>query len=508
MIHKWSPTQRSLVLPCRLLLVSQALLALIVLGCSVQVHAPARGPVEVGTAPTPHPALPVPRWQDMAERLSAALTRGGYVVQAGQVRFFGVEDCLALPQCYGNNPSSPYGVYCLPPTPGEYVDRPAQPPCPANGPLRWAWRLREDEAVVFVGQTPPPAEYFSFRSYVFSRKGLLGRRDLFASLGDSLNLEVIATAATPNGAAGHPFNQETVVISTADRRLDALLRQRLASGGTPEAIVNTDVIPHSVTRMGLAEENDEFSMLMRVAHFSDAAAGERYTRIPPATVLRVTPPTPMPIDPFSLPPMRPRGTKTSEAWLKPALDSLIDAVQAQYRGLEVGRRRTLTPHLSGLTCLKRRMPCFGDNSDAVYSIGLPIQLNNDPRDFLVVVGIHHETTGKASSMSLAVYNTPRLMGIAGVTGDDLLNSADRFLPSHPQRRYLYAYKFARDCQGEPHCSIVPTGPLGVPLNTMLNFIERAYLEPLTHTGPHPSEIVAPQVLHMCPAFTLFGRYDP
>jgi hypothetical protein len=43
---------------------------------------------------------------------------------------------------------------------------------------------------------------------------------------------------------------------------------------------------------------------------------------------------------------------------------------------------------------------------------------------------------------------------------------------------------------------------------MLNLIERAYLEPLTHTGPHPSEIVAPQVLHMCPAFTLFGRCSP
>src|SRR6266511_1990277 len=91
----------------------------------------------------------------------------------------------------------PYGVYCLPPAPGEHVEPAAKPPCPADGPLHWAWRLREDEGLVFVGQAPPLARYFGFRNYVFSRKGWLGRRELFASLGDSLNLKVISTAGTP-----------------------------------------------------------------------------------------------------------------------------------------------------------------------------------------------------------------------------------------------------------------------------------------------------------------------
>jgi hypothetical protein len=290
---------------------------------------------------------------------------------------------------------------------------------------------------VFVGQIPPLARYFGFRNYVFSRKGWLGRRELFDSLGDSLNLKVISTAGTPNGAVGDPFARETVVITTVDRRPDALLRHWLARSGAPEAIVNTDVIPHHLTRMGIAKESDEFTMLLRVAQFADAAAGEKYIRTPPATVLRVTPPTLMPIEPFPLLLERPRGTQTSEAWLKPALNLLIDAVQAQYRGLEIKRRRMRTPLPSGLMCLKRRTPCFGDNSDALYSVSLPTRLNDDPRDFLVVVGVQHETTGKATFTSLAVYNPPRLMGIAAVTGDELLNSADRYLPTHPQRRYLY-----------------------------------------------------------------------
>jgi hypothetical protein len=496
----------------RVLLASQALLTLLVLGCTAKppapTLAPALGPVEAGTPPVSHLTLPVAPWQDTAQRFTAALTRRGYHVQAGQVRFLRIEDCLALPSCFGNNPSSPYGMYCLPPAPGDTADGPAWPPCPSDGNLRWRWRLREDEALVFLGQTPPAARYFSFRSYLFSRHGLLWRRPLFASLGDSLNLEVMATAGTPNGAAGDPFDRETVVISTADRRLDTLLRQLLASSGAPEAIVNTDVIPRSLTRLGLERNCDDFAMIMRVALFADAAAGERYLRTPAATVLRVTPSTPAPIDPFPLPPVRPHGADTSEEWLRPAMDQLIAAVQAQDQSFAVKRRHTRTLHLSGPTCLEHRTPCFGDNSDTVYSTSLPAWLGDDPRDFLIVVGVQHEATGKASYMNLAVYNTPRLMGVAAVTGSDLRGSAERYLPDHPHSRYLYAYKFARHCQGEPYCFAVPTGPEGVALDTTLNFIERPYLEPATHTGPLASQIVPPQVLHFCPAFTLFGRCNP
>jgi hypothetical protein len=172
-------------------------------------------------------------------------------------------------------------VYCLPPAPGEHVDPAAKPPCPADASVHCAWRLREDEALVFIEQTPPLARYFGFRNYVFSRKGWLGRRELFASLEDSLNLRVISTTGTPKGAAGYPFDRETVVISTADRRLDALLRQWLASSGAPEAIVNTDVIPRHLTRVGMTKESDEFTILMRVAQFADAAAGEKlYAHLP------------------------------------------------------------------------------------------------------------------------------------------------------------------------------------------------------------------------------------
>ena len=502
---------------CHVLFLSAgASLLLLVLGCSVQTSAPtdstaipATGPGQAEVPPKAHPPVSAVPWQETASRLTAALTERGYTVQAGEFRFFQVKDCLAMPNCVGNNPSSPYGMYCLPPAPGHAPVRAVEPPCPREGHLRWVWRLREDEALVFLGKTPPRSRYFSFRSYLFSRKDWFRHRELFASLGDSLHLLDIATTGSPNGAGGDPFAQETVVISTADRRIDTILRQLLPSSGAPEAIVNTDIIPRAITHMGVDDEaSDSFAMLVRVALFADRDAGERYQQAPPATVLRVTPSTPVAIDPFAVPPQRPRGTNTAEDWLRPALAELAAAVKAHYHNLEVKTRRTFAVDLSGRRCIEQGTVCFGDNSDTTYIASIPIRLSDQPQDFLIVVGINHHATGKASYMNLGVYHFKRLMGIGAVTGDDLAGSADRYLPNHPLRRYLYAYKFARHCQGEADCFPVPTEEIGVPLDDALNFIERAYLELATRTGPLSSQLLIPQVLRFCPSFTLFGGCDP
>ncbi len=490
------------------------LLMLLMLGCAVRepmpADTPATGTVQEELTPSPRPPLRVAHWQDMTQHLTDALAQRGYIVQTGQVRFFEPEDCLAVENCVGNNPSSPYGMYCLPPAPGDTVARHAEPPCPPNSNLRWVWRLRPDEALVFLGKTPPPSRYFSFRSYLFSRQGWFRRRPLFASLGDTLNLEVIATAGTPHGAAGKPFMEETVVISTADRRLDTTLRELLTSHGAPEAIINTDILPAALTHLGLEESSDDFAMLFRVALFTDPAAGQRYVQDPPATILRVTPGTASMIDPFPVPvpPLRRPGTHTSEAWLRPALDELIAAVKARYPHLTVRKRRTITFDLSGRQCLERGLPCLGDNPDTMYNSSIPTWLSDSAQDFLIVVGINHQKTGKARYLNLAVYHTKRLMGVGAVTDREVADSANLYLPQHPLQSYLYAYKFARDCQGEPFCFSVPTGQLGVPFDEALNMIERPYLEPLTHTGPLVSQLVHPQVLHFCPSFTILGACDP
>ncbi|MEO7091882.1 MAG: hypothetical protein ABI175_01445, partial [Polyangiales bacterium] len=93
-----------------------------------------------------------------ASALTASLTKAGYTVQAGSMRFFRVENCRSLDNCFGNNPTSPYGFYCLPAAPGgSPVDTELQKICPEG--TRPTWTLREDEAVVLVGRTPPRARY-------------------------------------------------------------------------------------------------------------------------------------------------------------------------------------------------------------------------------------------------------------------------------------------------------------------------------------------------------------
>ena len=108
---------------------------------------------------------------------------------------------------FAANPSSPYGIYMFD---------------------QQAWKLDEMEAVVFFGCTPPPAKYFSFRSYVFSAFHNLHPTLLFASLGDSTNHLVINTTGL---TMNDPFGKTTVVTSTADMATDHAVRDAFTAAG-------------------------------------------------------------------------------------------------------------------------------------------------------------------------------------------------------------------------------------------------------------------------------------
>ena len=121
-------------------------------------------PSGVSCDPAPNAAV---AWADVDAKLEAALG-GDFGVQRGEMHFFRVSDCAGLSNCFGNNPTSPYGFWCLPPAAGAVVaDTELAKICPAD--LRPTWRLREDEAIVAFGRTPPRAKYLGFRSYVYSR---------------------------------------------------------------------------------------------------------------------------------------------------------------------------------------------------------------------------------------------------------------------------------------------------------------------------------------------------
>ena len=426
-----------------------------------------------------------------ADRLRATLGADGYDVDEGSVVFFQIADCAALPTCFGNNPSSPYGLYLVPPAPGEAPLPTDPPPFSKNGHVS-GWRMRADEAIVFLGRTAPPARYLSFRSYLFSRAG----KAIFASLGDSLNHLVLGTDAPPGGDA---FDRETIVITTADATLDAHLRARLAETGASGAMINTDVLPASELTLGLDDASDVLTMLYRVALVSDAAKAKAYFDAPPARLLRVRPRAERKASPLAAPPPRTRGTGVDESAYAAGLDALGAAIKSAHPGAKSAALGYVDLGLDGATCIGMLSSCNGDNSDTVYETNLPIVLGDAAGERIVVYGVDHTAIGKATYTTLGVYDVARLLGVGGVADEKLAGSAAPFFPAGDARAASYfAYSFARSCDGEPFCFEVPVDPPGVSLASQLAIVVRPYLEPATRSGPLKAELLLPRGLHLTP----------
>ena len=65
-----------------------------------------------------------------------------------------------------------------------------------------------------------------------------------------------------------------------------------------------------------------------------------------------------------------------------------------------------------------------------------------------------------------------------ITDLDFNGTAEEYLPDNPNAKYLYVYKIARNCGGDPHCYEVPYGPggYGIGLDQPLLISWRIYLE--------------------------------
>jgi hypothetical protein len=418
---------------------------------------------------------------------SALLERQGYVVQPGELRFFDIQQCApAGVSCLGNNPSSAYGTFWMPPAPDE----------PTAG-LANVWHLRPDEAIVFVGRTPPPAAYYSFTDYLIARQGQL----LAANIGDSLNQLVIQTAgaATADGSTPGPFDALALVITTADATLEGALRSAFAQAGFPAAAMNADVMalraPLSLN-LGTGSGADTFSVIYRIALFADESAGRTYMSAPPVQLLRVTPAQPASGDvPARAPLPRLPLDGSSEVMLAEHLDQLEGAIQARFGG--GGVASTTTPNLLyGEACIALSVNCAAATPDAVFSRNTsPLQFNEpgstDGADFYVVYGVNHKRTGKTVYTNVTLFFPAKALGVEAVA-DQLDDSANAYLSGADE---LYAYVFARDCTGlGAGCVAVPTSFPGLPQGESFTFIERAYLDPATKTRPSALEILRPRVL--------------
>lgn len=438
----------------------------------------------------------------------SALAEDGFTVQEGKLETFNVIDMYnagIIPSCYGNNAQAPYMVYKLPESPGQTAPNTISdaPLKPENKGLWGDYRLRRDEAIVYIGPTPPECDYLSYRSYLgvryFPEEGRARR--VFGSLGDSLNNLTIKTTGTPDGAAGDVFGNTTVIITCADKSIDQRVRDALRSAGYSMNVVNTDVIPQQLVKMGLEADTDTFVFIHRLAFFQDEQAGEDYMNSAQGVVFRLTPQEVDQPDPFEVPELRVRGTgDTSELDLAGALEELRQAILEKHGGLQATELETSIWLLQGYDAIQRGTDALGDNNDAVYLRTDEFTLGDDPQEFLIVYGVNHTAIGKSIYNNFSVYGADIFNGVAGKENETFAGSAEEYLPDNPAAQYLYVCKVARDAGGDPNCVELPTGPgaYGVPLDAQAFIGYRIYLEEETKTGPFWFELLYDRVIKFSP----------
>ena len=435
----------------------------------------------------------------------AALEHDGFLVQEGKLSFFDViafYNAGRIKSCFGFNPATPYVALWLPPGPGQTGRSLLTSP---KG-LSVDWHLRPDEAVVYVGRTPPNCSYFSYRSYIFDKfypqEGEYRR--IFGDLSDALNQLTIKTEGTPNGSKGNPFNQTTLIVSTADKGIDERIRTAAQLTGYSPSITNTDAIPSSIVTMGLDNKSDTFAFILRLAFFQDQLAGDAYVNNPPAVVFRVTPKETAKLNPYKMPDLRVRGSgNASELDLMPTLSDLRQVILDNYGNLSATELEThvwlLTP-MQGYDGIQRGVNVYGPNRDAIYLNTTPFTLADDPNEFLIVYGVNHAATGKATYSNFALYGADIMNGVGCVNSQNLTGTAEEYLPGNPKAKYFYVWKVTRHCNGDTHCLSIPWGVKahGIELKQPAYVGFRAYMERGMKVGPAYDEILYDRAIKFSP----------
>lgn len=465
-----------------------------------------------------------------------------YYVQKGSFQNLDTIELASQKQlisCFGNNAGSSYLVPFLPPAPNqdpavgvqnevynwpdeqpsEYYDASKTDNYPANpyfSPVGWSYKLAENEAIVLIGELPPECKYYSFINYVFftqvkegkdysNEKGFfqIGNEDIgfyhpvFGSLGTPLNQTNI------KGQNGEIFNSKFALVITGDQNTFAEVKNALVSSGISEDIINESPLPSASLNMGLEKGKDTFTTLMRISQPENQEDYQAYIASLEDTmqVYRITPKSESAeAAPYPLTTMRERGTGVHEVSILPDAAQNLDEIRSklimQYQ--DEYTYEELSPEIAvpeGMTAYMNDTNAQGDNRDAAYTMTSDFTLDSDG-DFIVVYGVNHAKTDKASYTNTVLYSRPMLNGVVSVYNSSYEGSADRYLDESCENRdSYYVYKLARTEDDEyteviPYSEGNPQGEYyGVDNGDTLLLAYRAYLEPETGVGPSYYEYI-------------------
>lgn len=480
---------------------------------------------------------------DRPQRFQIALEANGFTVKEGATKervAANLVDGHALDSGAGNNAGQPYKAFVVP----------ASPAVDGNSPERAEqsiFNVGKDEAIVYLGPTPPPCDYFSFTPFLFVRHqgSFVPKGDwLFASVGDPLNLTQLKTEE-----AGPPFGKNTMVIFAADQNVYNQVAALAQQAGYPAWMINPYVLPSGLLVLDNPDPNlnDSLVIIVRNANFTNPEEGKAYLANDQyAKVFRITPKKGLlaPL-PFPTPRMKDRNwlpeTSLVPGDLMAALTRLEAAIVKKHAAYPQKRMlqsmrwfkdsREVLEARTG-TLLARTFVA-GESSDTPYLRSAVdgkeanFLLGND--DLVVVYGVNHAATGLATYSSFGVYgdwvtksvtdvsqcapatygyaigcNDKMWSGVASMTSDSVYfkTSAEQYLPDEPLAKYLYAIKLVRTrptdetanfsvvVDAKPPTDSLDKGPATyIPLDQPLMVGYRAYVNPATGVGPSYTDIV-------------------
>lgn len=425
-----------------------------------------------------------------------------WVYSIGSWDYFDVVDCFTAPAgiCYGSNPTSPYAFPVF--------------PSDDTGLSVKSFQLNQNESVVMFFRTAPRVRYFAFTQYLFMKAG--SSTTEFASLSDSINNAKIAT--TDLDSDNLPFNEYSVLVWSPDQTSRDQIFNMLKAQGHPESSINFLPLPVEISKNGVTHRfkfgygpsADQFTMLMRMALPESQAALDSYIAENPFYVVKVGPAENTPLSPVATVGYQSDLTGVSEKSLFPnlesALDLLVTDIKRRYGNQYTFANSTVEyTDKTGWDCILGEETCAGDNRDALYSRDTGVIRVSSLQDYVLVVGVNHRQTGKASYFNHSVYDLKKLAGITGVsdlelTAESALYHAGVAPGSLKARSYknLYAYMIAYDCSGKLHCHQIPrptpANPVGLEPGAPFLLVGRSYLEPRSKVRPAPSEVIKHRVL--------------
>lgn len=458
----------------------------------------------------------------------AALDTAGFEVREGTT---GVGDPVSavneffMDSCSGFNAGQYYKRFVVPSHTGD------------QNALDDVFKLAPDEAVVYVGKTPPRGDYFSFCAFLWARQNSAGCNPtgdwLFASVGDPLNNALIQTEGR-----GSPFQKNTIVILASDEGVYERIRDAAGTAGFPASMVNPLVLPSNVLRLGTEPDSDSLFVLVRSANIVSKTLETKYLADDQwAQVFRVTPRTAPVPRPFPQPAWRDRqwiNEETRIPGLSAGLERLKAAILAKTDYVQARPLESVRWFYDSMDVLPddQTLPAYrqfvaGESSDTPYRRSAE---NGEPTNFLlgedemvVVYGVNHAATGVATYSSFGVYGDWKLNhcpplpedplflygageriwnGVVGMTNHDFTGSAEQYIPGDPMAPYLYAARVVRKSRAaeRDRCSIIVPGlddsRVGPPFHTDVIGLDkpvfigyRAYLNPATGSGPAYEDVI-------------------